>query len=83
MENHLEKNAKQNITNLRKKYSPDVIIANAENATSGYEPCLKKMQRIYCSRGIDILTLGNHAWDQREMLSFFIEECPKIGKKAI
>ena len=27
---------KQNITNLRKKYSPDVIIANAENATSEY-----------------------------------------------
>jgi len=27
--------------------------------------------------GVDVITLGNHAWDQREMLSF-IEECPKI-----
>ena len=24
-----------------------------------------------------MLTLGNHAWDQREMISY-IEECPKI-----
>ena len=27
--------------------------------------------------GVDAITLGNHAWDQKEMLSF-IEECPKI-----
>ena len=26
---------------------------------------------------VDAITLGNHAWDQKEMLSF-IEECPKI-----
>ena len=67
---------KQNITNLRKKYSPDVIIANAENATSGYGLSKKDAEDLLQS-GIDILTLGNHAWDQREMLSF-IEECPKI-----
>ena len=28
-------------------------------------------------QGIDVLTLGNHCWDQKEMLSY-IEECPKI-----
>ena len=27
--------------------------------------------------GVDAITLGNHAWDQKEMVSF-IEECPKI-----
>ena len=26
---------------------------------------------------MDVITLGNHAWDQRDMLSY-IEECPKI-----
>ena len=67
---------KQNITNLRKKYSPDAIIANAENATSGYGLSKKDAEDLLQS-GIDILTLGNHAWDQRDMLSF-IEECPKI-----
>ena len=32
---------------------------------------------ILIDGGVDVITLGNHAWDQKEMLSY-IEECPKI-----
>jgi metallophosphoesterase (TIGR00282 family) len=53
-----------------------VIIANAENAASGYG-LTKKIANEFFDQGIDALTLGNHAWDQKEMLSY-IEECPKI-----
>ena len=65
-----------NFSILKDKYKPDVIIANAENAASGYG-LSKKIALELFSKGIDIITLGNHAWDQREMLSY-IEECPKI-----
>ena len=61
---------------IKEKYKPDIIIANAENAASGYG-LTKKIAKELFDQGIDILTLGNHAWDQREMLSY-IEECPKI-----
>ena len=37
----------------------------------------QKVQSNLFDQGIAVLTLGNHAWDQREMLSY-IEECPKI-----
>ena len=67
---------KENISSLKTKFSPDVIIANAENASGGYGLSKKDAQDLLSS-GIDVLTLGNHAWDQREMLTF-IEECPKI-----
>ena len=67
---------KNNIDILKTKYTPDVIIANAENATGGYG-LSKKDANDLLSSGLDVLTLGNHAWDQREMLTF-IEECPKI-----
>ena len=67
---------KNNIDILKTKYNPDVIIANAENATGGYG-LSKKDANDLLSSGLDVLTLGNHAWDQREMLTF-IEECPKI-----
>ena len=67
---------KQNIRNLKNKYSPDVIVANAENATGGHGLSKKDAQDLL-SAGLDVLTLGNHAWDKREMLTF-IEECPKI-----
>ena len=67
---------KESISILKGKYSPDVIIANAENATGGYGLSKKDAEDLI-SCGLDVLTLGNHAWDQREMLSY-IEECPKI-----
>ena len=66
----------KNISILKKKYSPDVIIANAENAAAGYG-LTKKIALELFELEIDILTLGNHAWDQREMLSY-IEESPNI-----
>jgi len=66
----------ENINLIKEKYNPDVIVANAENAASGYG-LTKKISQDLFEIGIDILTLGNHSWDQKEMLSY-IEECPKI-----
>ena len=66
----------KNILILKEKYNPDVIIANAENAASGYG-LTKKIALELFNLKIDVLTLGNHAWDQREMLSY-IEERPNI-----
>jgi len=65
-----------NISIIKNKYNPDAIIVNAENAASGYG-LSKKIALELFSLGVDVITLGNHAWDQREMLSY-IEEQPKI-----
>ena len=67
---------RESIVSIKNKYHPDVIIANAENATGGHGLSKKDAQDLL-SAGIDAITLGNHAWDKREMLTF-IEECPKI-----
>tara|TARA_B100000686_G_scaffold347294_1_gene435661 strand:- start:111 stop:902 length:792 start_codon:yes stop_codon:yes gene_type:complete len=64
------------IPELKEKYSSDLIIANGENAAGGYG-LTKKIAISLLESGIDAITLGNHAWDQKEMISF-IEECPKI-----
>ncbi len=66
----------QNIGIIKEKYSPDILIANAENAASGYGLTKKIAEELF-SLGVNVLTLGNHAWDQREMLSY-IEENSKI-----
>ena len=66
----------RNIQELKEKFYPDIIIANAENAASGYG-LTKKIANELFNQGIHVLTLGNHAWDQKEMLSY-IQECPKI-----
>ena len=64
------------IPDIKRKYTPDVIIVNAENAAAGYG-LNKKIALQLIESGVDVITLGNHAWDQKEMLSF-IEENPKI-----
>ena len=64
------------IPDIRSQYQSDVIICNAENAAAGYG-LTKKIALDLFDSGIDAITLGNHAWDQREMISY-IEECPKI-----
>jgi len=65
-----------NLIDLKEKFKPDIIIANAENAASGYG-LTKKIAIELFDQDINVLTLGNHAFDQKEMLSY-IEECPKI-----
>ncbi len=64
------------ISDIKNKYAADVTIVNAENAAAGYGLSKKIAVQILDS-GVDAITLGNHAWDQKEMLSY-IEECPKI-----
>ena len=64
------------ISQIKADFKPEVIIANAENAASGYGLTKKIATKLF-EAGIDVITLGNHAWDQKEMLSH-IEECPNI-----
>ncbi len=64
------------ISDIKNNFKPDVFIVNAENAASGYGLTKKIAVQLFES-GVDVITLGNHAWDQKEMLSY-IEECPKI-----
>ena len=64
------------IQEIKERFKSDVIVANGENAASGYG-LNKKIALELFSTGIDIITLGNHAWDQKEMLSY-IEENPRI-----
>ena len=51
----------QQLPKLRAEHSPDIVIANAENARSGsgLSPDLYRKIRSY---GIDVITLGDHVY---------------------
>lgn len=57
---------------LRRKYEPDVIIANGENAASG-RGITKRIFDDLLRSGVDVVTMGNHTWDQREIYDFIDE----------
>ncbi|MEX2536201.1 MAG: TIGR00282 family metallophosphoesterase [Trueperaceae bacterium] len=54
----------------------DFVIANGENVAGGYGITRKHFQQIR-SFGVDVVTLGNHAWDQAEVQGL-LEESPRL-----
>ena len=57
------------IPELRKKENLDFVIVNGENAAGGFGITEKICQNLY-KHGVDVITSGNHIWDQQEILSF-------------
>src|SRR5262249_53092433 len=51
---------------------------NGENAAGGFGITEAIYQELV-EAGVDAITLGNHAWDQREAL-VFIERAPRLGR---
>tara|TARA_A100001037_G_scaffold12867_2_gene12012 strand:+ start:30268 stop:31083 length:816 start_codon:yes stop_codon:yes gene_type:complete len=58
---------------LRKDLNIDFVIANGENAAGGFG-ITKKICGEFFDAGVDVITLGNHAWDQREVFTFIDNE---------
>jgi metallophosphoesterase (TIGR00282 family) len=54
----------------------DFVIANGENLAGGYGITRKHFEQLR-GAGVDVVTLGNHAWDQSEVLEL-LEESPRL-----
>lgn len=61
---------------LRADWALDFVVVNGENATGG-AGITPEHAKALLAAGADCLTLGDHAFDQRDMLSF-IETEPRI-----
>jgi metallophosphoesterase (TIGR00282 family) len=61
---------------LRKELSLDAVIVNGENACHGFGITGKICQEFY-DHGVDVITTGNHAWDQKEIIPY-IEKDPRL-----
>ncbi len=61
---------------LRRDLLLDLVVVNAENASHGFG-LAPEMARALFAAGADVLTLGNHAWDRKEIVPY-IEEEPRL-----
>ncbi|MGB3624987.1 MAG: TIGR00282 family metallophosphoesterase [Henriciella sp.] len=61
---------------LRRDLELDFVIVNAENAAGGFG-LTESIANDFFNAGADCLTLGDHAWDQREALTY-IEREPRL-----
>ncbi len=58
---------------LRRGLSLDFVVVNAENAAAGFGITENTARQLF-EAGADCLTLGNHAWDQKEALTYITRE---------
>ena len=61
---------------LRERLRADFVVVNAENAAGGFG-CTARIADDLFAAGVDVVTLGDHAFDQREMLAHIDRE-PRI-----
>jgi len=64
---------KSTLSKLKENYKIDVVIANCENAAGG-NGLTKKVADELFSIGIDVMTMGNHVWANKEIFSFIENE---------
>ncbi len=64
------------LPDLRRRWALDAVVVNGENAAGGVGITETICSEILAA-GADAVTLGNHAWDQREAL-VFIERQPLL-----
>ena len=66
----------RHLPDLRARLAPDLVVINAENAAHGFG-LTPEIARALFAAGADVLTLGNHAWDRREVIPY-IEGEPRV-----
>ncbi len=60
---------KTHLATIKRALAVDVAVVNAENAAHGFGVTERLAGELYES-GADILTTGNHVWDQRELIAY-------------
>ncbi len=65
------------VPELRDEYDIDLVIANAENTAGGFGLTLDTAEELLNS-GVDVLTSGNHIWDQKEIIPHMDEGLPLL-----
>lgn len=60
---------KEYVPKLKEKYRPTVTVINGENAAGG-KGITEDIYRSFLEIGAQAVTLGNHAWDNRDVFEF-------------
>jgi metallophosphoesterase (TIGR00282 family) len=68
------------LSRLGQEHRPDFVIVNGENMCHG-NGILPEMADEFFGLGVDCITLGNHAWDQRQIIPY-MATAPRLLRPA-
>ena len=64
----------EKLPNLIKRKKLDFVIVNGENAADSGVGITKQNTEEFFEAGVDVITTGNHVWDQKETMGFITSE---------
>ncbi|HHZ19319.1 MAG TPA: TIGR00282 family metallophosphoesterase [Firmicutes bacterium] len=64
---------RKKLPEIRRQYRADLVVANGENAAGGFGLNLDVTKELL-DAGIDVITLGNHTWKNREIFQVLERE---------
>ncbi len=68
------KSVKKNLPNIILTRKIDFVCVNAENAATGGMGLTENIANELFNSGVDVITTGNHVWDQKEIYEFIKTE---------
>ena len=63
-----------NLFSIIKENNIDFVIVNGENAASQGVGLTKEICKDFFNCGVNVITTGNHVWDQKEIMEFIEKE---------
>ena len=64
----------ENLPSQKKQREIDFVIVNGENADESGVGLTQKICEKFFSSGVDVITSGNHVWDQKDIIQFIENE---------
>jgi metallophosphoesterase (TIGR00282 family) len=65
---------------MRAQYKLDFVVVNGENAAGGFG-ITPDITRAFLEAGVDVVSTGNHVWDQQDIRGFIADE-PRLLRPA-
>ena len=64
------------LAGLKRELRADLVVVNGENASHGFG-LGPDMAEAFLKEGADVITLGNHAWDRKELIPYIAQQ-PRV-----
>lgn len=63
----------EKLPEIKERLKPDFIVVNGENAAAGFG-ITSKISKEFFEMGVDVISTGNHVWDQKETKTYINTE---------
>jgi len=74
---------KNNLLDQIRKQDIDFVILNAENADASGAGLTKEICEDFFSCGVNVITTGNHVWDQKDIMNYIDKEYRLLRPKNL